>query len=78
MDSSLDRNLNRFYSRLREENSGNMKVQLHIQDKLSLSIQVLENMTMRKRKMISKIRLSWMKQFSHHSVAAMIEHATRK
>ena len=52
MGSWLVRSLNHFWLKQKEENSGSMKVRLHIPGKLSQRYQAQANTIMRKRKMI--------------------------
>jgi hypothetical protein len=57
MVNLLDRSHNLFFQKLEEVNSGKMKLKLPLQDKLMQKIQAQDNITMRKKKMILRIKL---------------------
>jgi len=57
MVNLLDRSHNLFFQKLEEVNFGKMKLKLPLQDKLMQKIQAQDNITMRKKKMILRIKL---------------------
>jgi len=57
MVNLLDRSHNRFFQKQEEVNFGKMKLKLPLQDKLMQKIQAQDNITMRKKKMILRIKL---------------------
>lgn len=78
MDSSSVKSLSPSCSRPKEVNSGSTRVKHHTPGRHLQWIQALVNMIMRKRRMISRTRLSWMRQYNLLSIAVMIELAIRK
>lgn len=52
MANLQDKNPNHFFPKQEEENSGKMKLKLHLQDKLMRKIQGQDNTITRKKKMI--------------------------
>ena len=57
MVNLLDRSHNLFFQKQEEVNFGKMKLKLPLQDKLMQKIQAQDNITMRKKKMILRIKL---------------------
>ena len=57
MVNLLDRSHNHFSQKQEEVNFGKMKLKLPLQDKLMQKIQAQDNITMRKKKMILRIKL---------------------
>lgn len=71
MVNLLDRSHNHFFQKQEEVNFGKMKLKLLLQDKLMQKIQVQDNITMRKKRMILRIKLLLKKLFMLHLTAVM-------
>jgi hypothetical protein len=71
MVNLLDRSHNHFFQKQEEVNFGKMKLKLLLQDKLMQKIQAQDNITMRKKRMILRIKLLLKKLSMLHLTAVM-------